>query len=617
VLNDKSRNQTSQPILGIHQFIERHALLTPHAPAVTCDGKTFTYKELNDRSNQLANFLIKKGISVETFVGVSLKQSVEVIITIIGILKTGGTYVPIDPNYPKERINYMLSDSRAKILVTHHSLFKHIPDLKIDKICLETNHEEICTSSKENPTVPINPTNLAYVIYTSGSTGTPKGVMVSHSNLINAYHAWKEVYDLSNADCHLQMASFSFDVFSGDLIRALCSGGKLVLCPKDILLAPEELYNLIVDQKINCAEFIPTILRRLIKYVESSHKSLNFMRLLICGSDTWSISEYRKSQRLCGKETRVINSYGLTETTIDSTYFEDKLPFNKHLLLNHNVPIGKPFPNTEVFLLDEKSSLVPCGKIGEIHIGGKGLSRGYLNNPELTAKKFISHPFSKLPNTKLYKTGDLGRYLPDGNLEFLGRMDTQVKLNGIRIELSDIENILNSYKPIKDSVAVLSEDESQYKRLMAYLVLEGNAKLNIREVRHFLQDHLPHHMIPSIFIRLDSLPITPNGKVNRQALKEKAALSLTDNYVEPRTPVERQLASAWKKLLHTNTVGIFDHFFDLGGDSILFAQLAHLIESDFFVNIEMDKFPKDLTIASIAQLINQTIHSENKEIESV
>jgi len=571
VANDKISDQIWSAKL-IHQFIEKQALLQPDMPAIVCDGKVLSYKDLNDKSNQLAHFLIAKGVKLETLVGISIKRSIEMVVAVVGILKAGGAYVPIDPDYPKERINYMVSDSGIRILITHHSLLEQIPDLDIDKICLGTQQKEINIFSKNNPSVSINLTNLAYVLYTSGSTGNPKGVMVCHGSLIHAYYGWEKVYELKNTDCHLQMANFSFDVFSGDLVRALCSGGKLVLCPRDILLAPERLYKLMQDEKVNCAEFVPTVLRRLIEYIELKGDFLKFMRLLICGSDNWSMHEYRKLQRLCGKNTRVINSYGLTEATIDSTYFENKLLTKEHLALDHAVPIGKPFPNTEILLLDEDLNIVSPGEVGEIYIGGSSLARGYFNQPELTAKKFISHPFIKIPDAKLYKTGDLGRFLPDGNIEFLGRIDNQVKLRGMRIELSDIENVLNCYHSVRESLVMLSEDESQHKRLVAYIVLEHDTQTDVRKLRKFLQERLPHYMIPSVFIRLDSLPMTPNGKLDRQALKEKIILMTSEHYVAPRNPIERQLVNIWKKLLRLNKIGVFDNFHDMGGDSIPLCQ---------------------------------------------
>ena len=420
--------------LTIHKLIEKNAAKMPEAVAIAFNSTTITYRRLNEESDQLAHFLLSEGIQAETFVGISVDRSIDMIIGILAILKAGGVYIPIDPNYPKEQINYMLMDSRPIVLITQQTLLSKFIDIPIKKILLDSDRRKIDSFPKTSFLTNVRADNLAYVLYTSGSTGNPKGVMVRHSSVVHAYYGWKEIYKLTSNDCHLQMANFSFDVFTGDLIRALGSGAKLVLCPRAVLLKPEKLYSLMVAEKVNCAEFVPTILRRLIEYVEHENKPLDFMRLLVCGSDNWSINEYRKLQCLCKNRTRIINSYGLTEATIDSTYFEEPLSDKESFNLDHAVPLGKPFPNTEILLLDENQQIVSEGNVGEIHIGGAGLAKGYLNRFDLTEKRFITHPFKKVANVKLYKTGDLGRYLPDGNIEFLGRIDTQVKLRGMRID---------------------------------------------------------------------------------------------------------------------------------------------------------------------------------------
>lgn len=517
-----AKNEKVPPasVLNIHKLIEKNAAKAPEAIAISFNGSTITYGCLNERANQLAHFLVSEGVRVETFVGISVERSIEMIISILAILKAGGTYIPIDSSYPKERMHYISRDSEFPLLITKKTLLSEFVDFPVKKILLDANEEIINSFSKTNLPTNINADNLAYVLYTSGSTGNPKGVMVCHRSIIHAYHGWKETYKLTNHDCHLQMANFSFDVFTGDLIRALGSGAKLTLCPRDVLLKPEKLYRLMISEKINCAEFVPTVLRKLITHIEKENKPLDFMRLLICGSDNWSMHEYRKLQRLCekNKNMRIINSYGLTEATIDSSYFEEPLSDKEIFNLDCTVPLGKPFPNTEILLLDERQQFVPKGDVGEIYIGGDGLARGYLNRPDLTSRKFIRNPFKTRSNTKLYKTGDLGRYLPDGNIEFLGRIDTQVKLRGVRIDLAGIENIINCHSNIRESLVTIQEDQKHHQRLIAYMVTEENIKLDITDLRKFLKEHLPRHMIPSFFIELTSLPITPNGKLDRQAL---------------------------------------------------------------------------------------------------
>ena len=595
----------------IHQLIEKWSLTTPDAPAISYNGKILSYKALNEKSNQLAHFLKAKGIQAETLVGISLERSLEMIIGLIAILKAGGAYVPIDPDYPEERINFILSDSRIHFLLTQKSLMEKYSNLNVKKIYLDNDWEEIALRPPNNLASETHLDNLAYVLYTSGTTGNPKGIMVCHRNLIHACSGWQVVYDLKNTDCHLQMASFSFDVFSGDLIRSLCFGAKLVLCPKDILLNPEKLYKLMVIEKINCAEFVPTVLRKLMEYVESSVNSLVFMRLLICGSDNWSMNEYRKLRKLGGTKARVINSYGLTEATIDSTYFEEELLTHEHFSADHAVPIGKPFPNTEIYLLDESLNIVPNGARGEIYIGGSGLARGYLNLPDLTAQKFIKHPFNNDQHAKLYKTGDQGRYLSDGNIEFLGRIDSQIKLRGLRIELSDIENALNCHPCVRESLVTVYGNETQHKRLVAYIV-EHEPIADLCLLSSFLCKRLPAYMVPSLFIRLNTLPITPNGKLDRQTLKTTADLLFNENYIAPGNCLEAQLVELWNKLTGTERTGVLDNLFDRGGDSILLAQLVTEIEKQFSVSISPCEIFKMFTISKLAQFIDQNCPSKIK-----
>lgn len=592
------------PITAIHSLVEAHALTNPTIPALSYDSNTLSYQQLNEKANQLAHFLLAQGVKKETLVGIFVERSLEMVISLLAILKAGGAYVPIDAGHPSEHINHMLADAQISFLLTQQPLRSKCTTQTIKTFCLDDDAELIQAFPKSNPAVEISSHDLAYVLYTSGSTGAPKGVMVCHNSLLHAYASWEKEYQLQNTDSHLQMANFSFDVFTGDWVRALCSGGKLVLCPKNILLVPEKLSALMLAEKINCGEFVPAVLRRLLEYVEQNHCSLAFMRLLICGSDNWSIHEYRKLQQLCGPHTRVINSYGLTEATIDSTYFSEPYATIERFSVNDTVPIGKPFPHVEIFLLDENLNKVAPGEIGEIYIGGPSLARGYLNRPDLTLQKFIPHPWNSDPAARLYKTGDQGRYLQDGNIEFLGRIDRQVKLRGMRIELSYIENVLNTYAGIRESLVMVCEQEKKYPRLVAYVVIERHALLDILKLRAFLQNQLPHYMIPAFFIKLNALPLTANGKLDRQALKSKTLLLADQNYVAPRNLIEEKIADTWKNLLGIEKVGVLDHFFDLGGDSLLLMKLSDEMESNFLIKIPLCQISHALTIAELAKLVN-------------
>ncbi|ELS00507.1 amino acid adenylation enzyme/thioester reductase family protein [Xenococcus sp. PCC 7305] len=494
-----NQNLKSQMGQSIHQLFEAQVEQTPDEVAVVFAQNQLTYQELNQRANQLAHYLQTVGVEPETMVGIYMDRSVEMIIAVLGVLKAGGAYVPLDPIYSSERLEFILNNMQLPVLLTQPWLQKNLPEHQAKVICLDSSWKNIVQESQSNLPNKATSQNLAYVIYTSGSTGTPKGVMVNHSSLVNAYLGWEDRYLLrSVATSHLQMASFSFDVFTGDLVRALCSGGKLVLCPRDYLLQPDRLYGLLCSEQIDCAEFVPAVLMNLIQYLEETQQSLDFMRLLIVGSDSWYMSGYQRVKGFCGEATRLINSYGVSEATIDSSYFETTTAnLQLELQLERPVPIGRPFPNTQLYILDSELRPVPLGVAGELYIGGIGLARGYYNRPGLTKEKFIRDPFSDRPGARLYKTGDLARYLValkdtalsegvsfrahNRNIEFLGRMDYQVKIRGFRIELGEIEAVLSQHSEVKEAVVIAQEDELDNKRLVAYVVQNPQPELSSEE----------------------------------------------------------------------------------------------------------------------------------------
>lgn len=465
----------SIPDRCIYHLFEAQVEATPDAIAVIFEQTEFeqtqyTYRELNQRSNQLARFLQKLGVKPEARVGIGIERSPDLIVAILAVLKAGAAYVPLDPGYPKERLVFMLEDAQVQVLLTQQRWLDAGVFQQTQALSLDHNWQNIAQLSSDNLCIKTTADTLAYVIYTSGSTGRAKGVMIQHRSLVNAYFAWEEAYELrSRVRRHLQMASVAFDVFSGDWVRALCSGGTLVLCPRDFLLMPAKLYDLMQRHQVDCAEFVPVVLRNLMQYLAASGHRLDFMQLLICGSDRWYISEYQTFQHFCGSETRLINSFGLTEATIDSSYFEQAtIPRSTDQL----VPIGRPFTNTQLYILDHQLQLVPIGVPGELYIGGMGLARGYLNQPDRTAERFIPNPYhAPLRNgDRLYKTGDLARWLPDGNIEFLRRVDYQEKIRGYRIELGEIEATVSQHPNVKEVVALVREDSPGDKRLVAYVV---------------------------------------------------------------------------------------------------------------------------------------------------
>jgi amino acid adenylation domain-containing protein len=573
LLFDWHDNQAEYPVEQcIHQLFEQQVNKTPNAVAVIYENQQLTYKQLNERANQLAHYLQTLGVKPEILVGICVERSLEMVVGILGILKAGGAYLPLNPTHPWKRLAEMLSDAQVSILLTQQSLVKSFEEYQGQLVALDSDWELI---AQQNPQNPINhvvsSNNLAYLIYTSGSTGKPKGVMVEHSSLVNNYFAWSEAYQLSSLKTHLQMANFAFDVFTGDWVRALCSGGKLVLCPQDLLLEAEKLYALIQQHQVDCGEFVPVVLRNLVQYLEKTNQVLE-MNLVICGSDSWYGREYAQFQQSLGKSTRLINSFGVTEATIDSCYFESK---TRELLPEQLVPIGKPFANTELYILDASLQPVPIGIPGELYIGGAGVARGYLNQAQLTKEKFISHPFQNKSGNRLYKTGDQACYLPDGNLEFLGRTDYQVKIRGFRLELGEIEGILLQYSAIKDCVVIAQEDNTGDKKLVAYYV--SAQSLTVKQLREYLKSKLPDYMIPSVWVELDALPLTPNGKINRKALSIPDFDLTGNNYIAPRTLTEIKIAQIWQEVLNLKQVGIDDNFFELGGHSLLATQVASKI----------------------------------------
>jgi amino acid adenylation domain-containing protein len=590
----------------IHELFQKRVLETPDAVAVVSLNDKLTYKELDQRANQLAHYIQKLNLGTEVVVGILHEKDVDLLTCVLGVLKAGGAYLPLDPDYPKDRLQYMLQDAQAPILLTHDSLKDAVYDYQGTIISIDGDWQVISKESTENVKSTVNAENLAYFIYTSGSTGKSKGTMVRHSGLVNVYLAWESAYELRTlARSHLQMASFSFDVFSGDWTRALCSGGKLVLAPRDLLLQADQLYEYMVREEVNIAEFVPAVLRNLIQYLEESNQKLDFFRNLIAGSDIWYVGEYKNFTSFTGPDTRLINSFGLTEATIDSSYFESR---DMNLPVDRMVPIGKPFTNMTIYLLDNYLQPVPIGVRGELHVGGESLARGYFRKPGLTAERFIPNPFSNRDGERMYRTGDIARYLPDGNIEFLGRTDHQVKLRGFRIELGEIETVLANHEDIKDAAITMREDTPGDKRLIAYFVPHKGKEPTSTELRKHIGDHLPDYMTPSAFVWLDEMPLTPNGKVDRRSLpkpdQDLLIQNLDNEYVEPRNPTEEVIAGIFTKILNVDKVGALHNFFLLGGHSLLATQLVSRIKNNFKTEIPLRIVFETPTVAGLAQAVD-------------
>ncbi|HDR3882670.1 non-ribosomal peptide synthetase [Bacillus thuringiensis] len=589
------------PQVTIHEMFERQAMIYPNAIAVTYEKEKITYKELNERANQLAHYLQKKGVGPDTLVGLCVERSHEMIVGILGILKAGGAYVPLDPTYPEQRLQYILEDASIQLFVTQESLkeLNWLPE-NVESICLDRDQDEIGKESKTLPVSSVGPQNLAYVIYTSGSTGNPKGVMIEHHNVIRLFKSTDCWYQFNEKDTWTLFHSYAFDFSVWEIWGALLYGGKLVVVPYWISRSPKDFYQLLVEEEVTVLNQTPSAFRQLIRVCEQEDKNKNLqLRYVIFGGEALEPTSLLPwFQRYGEKNPQLINMYGITETTVHVTYYPITLDDVQHASRSN---IGKRIPDLEVYILDAYQQPVPIGVDGELYIGGAGLARGYLNRPELTAERFISHPFSSDLKARLYRTGDLARYLPDGNLDYRGRIDHQVKIRGFRIEIGEIESTLHTYAYVKEAVVIVREDQPGDKRLIAYVVGNGN----VDAWREYLKAKLPSYMVPSGFVAMEAIPLTANGKVDREALPMPEEKQINSECVGPRNSNEQILTTIWKRVLGVKKVGIYDNFFEIGGDSILSIQI---ISQASQVGLKLT--PKQMfecpTIAELAQVAIET-----------
>ncbi len=595
--------------LFVHNLIEKNAAEIPGKTAVKYENSILTYSGLNNEANRLAYELIKN-VKPEDKVAVYLERSIDIFPAVLGVMKSGAAYLPMDTLYPAERIQFMLKDSDAKVIVTNRKSAKSLPQNNLDKIFIDDLGSAV--SSLPNPKVNINEENLVYTIYTSGSTGTAKGVGITHRNLLNIYLSWEEDYKLKEeVNVHLQMANFTFDVFTGDFVRALCSGGMLVAAPRDILLDGKELFNLIQTEQIKIAEFVPAVLRNLINYLAENGKTLSSINTLIAGSDVWYVNEYKKFKTYLNSGTRVINSFGLTECTIDSSFYESE-DINLHN--DFVIPIGKSFANTSLLILDENFNLVPPGVKGELFITGTGIARGYLNNPAMTAEKFLPNSFGDLHGERIYRTGDAAKYLKDGNVEFIGRIDNQIKIRGFRVELGEIEAELIKLPGIKSAVVTVVYSNN-IQKLAAY-VIAGNSELDRFSLREQLLARLPEYMIPSAFVVLEKFPLSSNGKIDRKLLpppdSDELQGELENLYVAPKNSLEENITAIWKDVLDIDGIGIRHNFFVIGGHSLLATQIISRIKDEYNIELPLRKLFEDPTIEGLAKEVQKIMHEKNK-----
>ena len=596
-MNENTKQSDDTQKMCIHQLIARQAAATPNAPALEAEGTTLTYRELNQRANQLAHYLQELDIKPDTPVALCIGRSPDMVVGLLGILKAGGAYVPFDPSYPPERLTYMVQDARVPVLITLHHLKQHFSEQAVHILCLDTDAEELARQSTTDPASPVTINDLAYVIYTSGSTGQPKGVEITHSSLLNLVEWHQQAFEVTAADRATQLASPAFDATGWELWPYLALGASIVLPSEETRVTPTVLRDWLVEQRITIT-FLPTPLAESIIGLE--WPSTLALRYLLTGADT--LHTYPPASL----PFAFINNYGPTESTVVATS-------GRVLPQDHpqeRPALGWPIANTQIFILDEQLQEVPAGTPGELYIGGASLARGYHHRPELTAQRFITSPFDS--NTRLYRTGDLASVLPDGQLAFLGRVDHQIKIRGYRIEPGEIVTALNRHPAIAASLVVAREDLPGEKRLAAYIVLTPEAQVTARDLREALATSLPDYMLPAIFVHLPALPIMPNGKLDRAALPAPDASNTLSEGVsaQPTTPTEARLVEIMAPLLGLEQLGIDENFFMLGGHSLLGAQIIMRVAASFGVTLTLLTLFEAPTIRQLGEVIEQLVFAK-------
>jgi amino acid adenylation domain-containing protein len=593
---------------NLGNLFESQVELTPDADALVFNGQRISYRQLNRLANKVAYKLQSLGIEPDSLVALCVERSIEMVVGIIGIIKSGGAYVPLDPAYPKDRLAFILEDTRASILLTQQHLKANLPESSAKIITFDTFEME--TPSKDltvdkNPLNGVKSENLAYVIYTSGSTGKPKGVLVTHGNVIRLMKATERWYNFVSDDIWTLFHSFAFDFSVWEMWGALLYGGRLVIIPYEVSRSPSDFYQLLIDEQVTVLNQTPSAFYQLIQAEETQQSQDDLaLRLVIFGGEVLELQNLKPWFKRHGdKKPQLVNMYGITETTVHVTY----RPITKEDAQGgQGSVIGEPIPDLQLYVLDRNLQPVPIGVAGELFVGGAGLARGYLNRLELTKERFISNPFNKKPGARLYKTGDVARFLPNRDLEYLGRADHQVQIRGFRVELGEIETVLLEHENVNQAVVIVRGDQADDQRLAAYFVSTPNQSALSVELRKHLQSKLPEYMIPHYFVELESIPLTHNGKVDRRTLPEPQFDRQTEEtYVAPRNEVEKLIADIWQQLLNIKNIGIQDNFFEIGGHSLLLVRLLYKLQRSFkkeFSIVEMFRHP---TIATLADFVTQ------------
>jgi amino acid adenylation domain-containing protein len=585
----------------IHQAIEAQVAAHPEAIAAIDGDRTLSYGELNHKANQLARYLRGMGVGANDLVAIAIERSLELAIAILGILKSGGAYVPIDLSYPPDRVAYMLCDAQVSVILTADTSQSRLPESAVKVINLNQDWAAISQKCSENLDMRFTPDSLAYVMYTSGSTGKPKGVQILHRGLMNHASAIAQAYSMTSRDRVLQFSTISFDIAVEEIFPTWMTGATLVFRNDEMISSSQRFSEAIAQLQITLLSLPTAFWHEWVRGIAQTNTPVppETLRLVAVGGEKASLAIFAEWQKWVGDRVRWLNTYGPTEATVSVSLYEP----SPGVELTTDIPIGRPLPNTQLYILDRALQPCPIGVAGELYIGGVGLAKGYLHRPDLTDDKFIPLPFGGMPGAmgdRVYKTGDLARYLPDGNIDYLGRIDYQVKIRGFRIEIEEIETTLVQHASIGEAIVVVKGESSQSKYLIAYLVPKANETVIEGQVREFLKICLPAYMVPSFFVMLESVPVTPGGKIDRKALTALPHTKQSTEHTLPKTEIERKLAKIWESVLCIQSIGITDDFFELGGNSLMAMSLFIEIEAAFDRKLPLATLFESSTIAQIA-----------------
>jgi len=594
----------------VHHLFETQTKRTPDAVAVICDDQQLTFQELNCRANQLAHHLQKLRVGPEVNVGLCVERSIEMVVGVLGILKAGGVYVPLDPMYPKDRLSFIIQELQVPLLLTQERLLKKLPEHGAQAICLDSDWPLVSQQSEGNANSAVSEASLAYVIYTSGSTGMPKGVMITHVSLRHYVHDLQKALGMISDDVYLHTASISFSSSVRQLMMPLAKGATVAIATSEQRTNPLALFDMIKRRGVTIMDTGPTLLQTctqaLFRLNPQARKVFldNKLRLIVTTGEPLPYHVVKNWSLDLEHGARFINMYGATETSgsVVVNPISAKNDCSAKI-----VPLGRPIANTKIYILDQNLQPAPAGASGELYVGGLRVARAYLNRVELTATSFIPDPFSDEPGARMWKTGDLARHLPDGNIDFISRIDHLIIIRGSRVEPAEVEEVLKRHPAVWETVVVARDGEPGDTRLVAYMVRDPEESLTVSELRRLLIEKLPDYMVPTVFVMLDALPRLPSGKIDRQALPapDQRRPDLDQPYVSPRSELQRHLSNLWCDILKLDRVGIYDKFFELGGTSILAARFVNLIQAELGESIFIISIFKSPSIAEYTMFLKK------------